>query len=286
MDIKNFVLSYYQNATENFHITRITQPREALHLHSHHYYQVYYVVNGTLLHHVEGSAARLTGGDVFILPPDLPHYIETPTDDADFYSMSFTSDFTKDSNKLILDFLYYLQSENQTIQPKISLNYDDSVFIESLLKRIHGEFSGELPGKNELLKELVSVILSILARVYFEKTAQRLGAEENRQRVMHCIGYVKNHFDEELTLSEMVRLSAMSKTSFCAIFTAITGTSFKDYLNRCRIQRAAELLREGERVSAVCIRCGYSDLSTFYRNFKKHKGVSPHTYREETKPAE
>jgi len=279
MDAKKFVLSYYKNATRNFHITRITAPQEALNLHSHNYFQIYYVIHGTIIHHIKNSSAKLTSGDVFILPPNLPHYIEVPEGNADFYSMSFTPDFFqngKESNKLILDFLYYLKTETaKNIQPKITLIYEDSVFVEVLLKRIIEEFLDKKTGKNEIIKESVSVVLSVFARVYFEETAETLHTEENKQQVMYCVDYIRNHFEEDITLTEIVHLSAMSKTCFCSIFTAITGTSFKEYLNRYRIERAAELIASGEKISVAGSRCGYSDFSTFYRNFKKYMGMSP-----------
>lgn len=287
MDAKKFVLSYYKNATKNFHITRITTPQEALNLHSHNYFQIYYVIRGTILHHVEDSLAKLTTGDVFILPPNLPHYIEVPEGAADFYSMSFTPDFyqnAKDSNKLVLDFLHYLKTETaNNIQPKITLAYEDSVFVEVLLKRIMEEFLDKKTGKNEIIKESVSVVLSVFARVYFEETAETLNVVENKQMVMYCIDYVKDHFDEEITLAEMVHLSAMSKTCFCSIFTAITGTSFKEYLNRYRIERAAELITSGEKVSVAGSYCGYGDFSTFYRNFKKYMGMAPSEFANKIK---
>lgn len=288
MDAKKFVLSYYKNATRNFHITRITTPQEALNLHSHNYFQIYYVIRGTIIHHIKNSSAKLTSGDVFILPPNLPHYIEVPEGNADFYSMSFTPEFFqngKESNKLILDFMYYLKTETaKNIQPKISLIYEDSIFVEVLLKRIIEEFLDEKTGKNEIIKESVSVILSVFARVYFEKTAETLHIEENKQRVMYCVDYIKNHFEEEITLTEMVHLSAMSKTCFCSIFTAITGTTFKEYLNRYRIERAAELIASGEKVSVAGRYCGYGDLSTFYRNFKKYIGMSPSAFANKNRP--
>ena len=282
MNIKKFVLSFYKNATKDFHITRITAPREALTLHSHNYFQIYYIVSGTITHHVENSTAKLTAGEAFILPPNLPHYIEVPNGSADFYSMSFMPEFfhnAKENNKLILDFLYYLHTQaTNCIHPKIALSYEDSVFAEILLKRIAEEFLGDKAGKNEIIKESVSVILSLLARVYFEESAESLHTKANKLLVMHCIGYIENHYNEDLTLATMVRLSTMSQTCFCSIFRSIIGTSFKDYLNRYRIEKAVDFLKEGESVSSVGIRCGYNDLSTFYRNFKKYKGVSPYTY--------
>ena len=119
------------------------------------------------------------------------------------------------------------------------------------------------------------MLLSLFARVYFEKNATALVAKENRKLVMHSIEYIKNHFDEELTLGEIVHRSAMSKTNFCTIFSSVTGIPFKEYLNRYRIERAAELIAAGEKTSVAAVACGYNDFSTFYRNFKKYKDISP-----------
>ncbi len=279
MNVKKFVLSYYKNATNDFYIARISAPKEALHLHSHNYFQVYYVISGSLMHHLENTMAELTAGDIFILPPNQPHYIETHGGEVDFYSLSFMPSYfqtVKEANKLILDFLLYLQTEQtEKIEPKISLSYEDTMFANTLFKRILAEFSDNKTGKQELIKESVSVLLSLFARVYFEENVSVLTAKENRQLVMHSIEYIKNHFDEEITLSEMIRRSAMSKTKFCTLFHSITGMPFKEYLNRYRIERAAELIASGEKISVAGNSCGYGDFSTFYRNFKKYMEMSP-----------
>lgn len=279
LNIKKFVLSYYKNATKDLYVTRISVPKEALNLHSHDYFQIYYIISGKLKHHLESGIAELTAGDVFILPPNQTHYIETQDGEVDFYSLSFMPEYfqsIKEANKLILDFLSYLQREQAgKIEPKISLSYDDAIFVDALIERIMLEFSGNKTGKNEIIKESVSVLLSLFARVYFEENASALVAKENRQLVMHSIEYIKNHFDEKITLSEIVRRSAMSKTNFCTIFNSITGMPFKEYLNSYRIERAAELIASGEKISVAASSCGFSDFSTFYRNFKKYMKRSP-----------
>jgi quercetin dioxygenase-like cupin family protein len=125
MDVKKFVLSYYENATDDFHIARFTAPKEALKPHSHGYFQIYYVVSGRITHHLEGVTADLSAGDIFIIPPDKAHYIETVSGDVDFYSMSFMPDYfksVKEGNKLVLDFLSYLQAASEErIEPKVTL---------------------------------------------------------------------------------------------------------------------------------------------------------------------
>jgi AraC-like DNA-binding protein/quercetin dioxygenase-like cupin family protein len=287
MDTKRFVLSFYKDATGDFHITRITQPREALSLHSHGYYQIYYVSSGRLLHHIENSTAELAAGDVFILPPNVPHYIEKLDDTLSFYSLSFMPDYMagqKESNKLVTDFLYYLTTQPiGDIQPKFTLSYEDMGFAEMLLKRILEEFSQNKTGKDALIRQSVALLLCVLARVYLDEKAQMLTTQESKKLVLYCIEYVNNHFNEDITLQQMVRLSAMSKTCFCAIFKSIVGTSFKDYLNSYRISHATELLLKGGKISEAASRCGYSDLSTFYRNFRKYKGVSPQQFLQEHK---
>ena len=287
MDGKKFVLSYYKNATQDFHITRITSPREALKLHSHDYFQIYCLTGGKLIHHLEKSTAVLVAGDVFILPPNQPHYIEKADEDVDFYSLSFMPGYilnTKGTNGLVQDFLRYLQAQQaRELEPKVSLSYDDSMFTNMLFKRIMTEFSGNKTGKSEMIRECLSVLLSLFARVYFEEHVTAFVAKENRQLVMHSIDYIKNHYSEDITLAEIVHRSAMSKTSFCTIFHSIVGMSFKEYLNRCRIERAAELIAAGEKVGVAGSTCGYSDFSTFYRNFKKYMQMSPSVFANKTR---
>lgn len=279
MDIKKFVLSYYKNATEDFHVTRITCPQEALKLHSHDYFQIYYVVSGKIIHHIEHNYAELCSGDVFILPPNLSHYIEMASEVVDFYSLSFMPEFVQrntESNRMVADFLYYLKTvQPDNIHPKFSFGYEDTFFINLMFERILKEFQENKTGKNDMLKGNVMILLTLFARVYFEEQAEALTTQENKRLVIHCIEYIKTHFNEDITLSNIVHHCGMSKTCFCSLFNSMVGTSFKDYLNQYRINRAVDYLTCGEKLANVCSYCGYNDFSTFYRNFKKYMGVSP-----------
>jgi len=119
MNIKNFVLSYYKNSAENFHIHQVSSSVEAKKPHTHEYFQIYYIVKGSLVHYVESESSRLMQGDMLIIPPKATHYI-SPNADAVFYSFSFMPDFIGDAeNKLAANFLRSLQSD---IRPKISIS--------------------------------------------------------------------------------------------------------------------------------------------------------------------
>jgi len=282
MDIRKFVLSYYSNATEDFYISEITKPRGALSLHSHDYFQIYYIKEGKIVHHLDESSAVLTAGDVFIIPPNLPHYIETASESLRFYSISFMPDFLKDieeGNRFVKDFIHYLcKLAAENVPPSLTLDDEDAIFSDSVVIKIMKEFAGNKIGKDAVIKSLVGLLLSIFARAYFDQKCESITIRSQREAIMHCIAYVNNHFEEEITLEEMAKKSAMSKTAFCTAFSRVVGESFKKYLNRKRVEKAAELIKNGENVCTAARLSGYLNFSTFYRNFVRVFGVSPSEY--------
>ncbi len=283
MDIKKFVLSYYSNATEDFHIKEITKPKEALSLHSHEYYQIYYLKSGRLIHHLGYGCAELKAGDVFIIPPNLPHYIEKASKDVCFYSISFMPGYITEiirSNKFVADFIHCITDlSNEGVEPSLTLRSEDILLADTLVSKIMQEFSGDMTCKDALIKSSLSLLLSIFARAYLDEQFENMRFASEREAILHCLGYIKNHLSEQITLLEMAKRTAMSKTSFCESFRKITGQTFNNYLNRERVEAAAALIKSGKLVFEAAMELGYRDLSTFYRNFKKHFGVSPSEFK-------
>ena len=282
MDVKRFFLSYYGEDNENFYITKITEPKAALNPHSHGYYQIYYLISGRLVHHLEDSEASLSEGEVFILPPDVVHYIEAKGENLAFYAASFMPEYLsemKNSSKLAADFLYYLNTASVgKILPKFNIPSEDVLLVGELFRRMENEFSSKSEGGEEIIKACLSVLVTLFARNYFKQNDGSLYSEQLRRAAEHSVEYINVHFDEPLTLDAMARRVAMSKTSFCRLFKEITGKSFKDYLNEYRIRQAASLISSGEKISAAARRVGFEYFSTFYRNFKKIMGVSATEY--------
>lgn len=64
------------------------------------------------------------------------------------------------------------------------------------------------------------------------------------------------------------------------VFKKVTGTSIASYINARRIEASLHLLREtGCRIIDIAFHVGFDNLTCFYRNFRKHTGVSPVEYR-------
>lgn len=280
MNIKNFVLSYYNNSAENFHIQKVEKAYEAKKPHTHEYFQIYYISKGDLMHFIENNFSKLHQGDMFIIPPGAMHYI-SPEPNTVFYSFSFMPDFLGEvnpNNKLVTLFLRNLLTE-KNILPKVSIDSKDIFYIESIMERMLNEFNYKEFGFSEIIHSYAVLLIAVLARNYFKKNNLPEYFDNSKQFVLHCIEYIENNFTERITLDEISKRSAMSKNSFCELFYNLTGHSFNSYLNICRIKKATEYIKDGYKITAIYGLCGYTDFSTFYRNFKKIMGVSPKEFK-------
>jgi AraC-like DNA-binding protein len=62
-------------------------------------------------------------------------------------------------------------------------------------------------------------------------------------------------------------------------FREIRKQPFNDYLNECRVNHAGQMILNGKAealtVEAIGLMSGFTTRSTFFRAFKKTKGVTP-----------
>lgn len=90
----------------------------------------------------------------------------------------------------------------------------------------------------------------------------------------------ENYSDPNLCVTVVAEYFELSEKTIHTMLRRITGMSFGDYLQQCRMQKAGVLLKEsGLKVGEVGLRCGYSAESTFYRVFKQYYGITPTQFR-------
>jgi YesN/AraC family two-component response regulator len=96
----------------------------------------------------------------------------------------------------------------------------------------------------------------------------------------HALAFVREHFAEPLTLSQVADEARLSRFHFCRLFQRRVGISFRAYLCGLRIARAQALLADRElTVTEVAYAIGFNDLSHFDKVFNRIVGMSPTVYR-------
>lgn len=92
--------------------------------------------------------------------------------------------------------------------------------------------------------------------------------------------FIKENIASELEQEKVAGNFGLSVYYFSRTFKEVTGTNFSDYINKCRIDIAKELLSNGEmNVKEVCFKVGYNDPNYFSKVFKKYEGISPANYK-------
>lgn len=87
-------------------------------------------------------------------------------------------------------------------------------------------------------------------------------------------------FAQPLDVPALAQIAHVSSSHFSRQFRAAFGETPHRYLQRRRVERAMELLRETDQpVTDVCFSVGFNSLGTFSRTFRTIVGESPSDYR-------
>ena len=94
---------------------------------------------------------------------------------------------------------------------------------------------------------------------------------------------MKEHLGQPLTIEQLSNLCHMSKSNLKRIFLRYSGMGVIGYFNRMKINRACELLVQGESVGNTARVLGFSDQNYFSTVFRRITGLSPSAYAKQEK---
>ena len=111
-------------------------------------------------------------------------------------------------------------------------------------------------------------------------TEQFLVTDQHHAVITKAIGYLSAHYSEAVTLSSLAKTVGVHPSYLSALFPQVTGLTFREYLNRIRIERALYLLTNTDYpIMDIAISCGFNDQSYFTKVFKKQTGLTPRQFR-------
>ena len=104
--------------------------------------------------------------------------------------------------------------------------------------------------------------------------------EDRNRRMLSARDTMDRAFAHPLDVPALARVAHVSPAHFSRQFRAVFGETPHRYLQRRRVERAMELLRETDRpVTEICLDVGFNSLGTFSRTFREVVGEPPSAYR-------
>lgn len=126
----------------------------------------------------------------------------------------------------------------------------------------------------------VRLVSAVVARLADVESALAAPSARDQRRITQALRFIEANCDEALPLDALARQAAMSPYHFLRSFRTLVGMTPHQYVLRTRLHRAALLLRGSDRpVASIAFDCGFGDLSTFNRRFRRVMGASPTAYR-------
>lgn len=111
------------------------------------------------------------------------------------------------------------------------------------------------------------------------KMKEELSGKKSHKLISGVRDYIQNYYDQEITLSEIADSLYINRNYLSQLYKKVTGETFVTYLNKFRIEKAKQLLREQHyMVYEVSEMVGYQNPTYFSQVFKSITGVSPSEY--------
>src|SRR5436305_5398432 len=105
-------------------------------------------------------------------------------------------------------------------------------------------------------------------------------AEDRNRRMLRARDTMDRAYAQPLDVQALAQVARVSPAHFSRQFRATFGETPHAYLQRRRVERAMELLRETDRsVTEICFDVGFNSLGTFSRTFRSVVGEPPSGYR-------
>ncbi|MBR5543789.1 MAG: AraC family transcriptional regulator [Oscillospiraceae bacterium] len=265
-------------------------------LHRHTYIQINYVNRGKGVHIINNKRIDIAKGDVFIIPPYVPHVIfPGDNDNLEIFEFEFSVDFVLPAHENIedaasyLDFAYlepFIVMEEQ-VKPSFTLNEKAQIKIESILNEALREFEERSPGYLLVVKALLLKLLVITGREFsseirgteFEKILNKY-----KKIVSAAMEYIQLNYNKNISLKELSDEVNYSRSRFSYLFKSVAGQTFVEYLNSVRIDRAIDLLNNSDKsITDISYEVGFNTISNFNKTFKHLTGYTPRNYRKNIK---
>ena len=222
-------------------------------------YLIMFIRSGSLNVRLEGREGKAEKNQVVLLDCRAPHAYWC-TEETEFLWFHFNGCNTAGYTKFLWD-----KFGSTIITPEEPERIEK--YLEQMFRYLQAESTNE-----HLISLQISKILAWLASA--EETA--FGSKLFDPVIRH----IKEHFDEEIMLDDLMEICGLSKSYFIREFKKQVGSTPHEYLLAYRLRQAKQMLQTSRQsIEEIAEACGFNSTSHFARAFKKENRMTPTDFR-------
>ncbi len=267
------------------YITTLSDLHPLVPAHWHEEAELTLITEGSCTYQIHLETYEAETGDILFLPPTILHSV----------SVSFGKQMRSDTYVFHMGFLGADSADICAVRYLVPITRQDLILpflikkehpaydrMLNIFRQINKAYENELPGRELIIKSLLLQAIGILIPYAKESAVHAHGDDEYTSKLKQVLEYIGEHYTEELTISQLSKLCFFSEYHFMRFFKKYTGTSCLEYIKNMRLEQAARLFSQGKsNILEVSLSSGFSNLSYFYREFKKKYGMTPKKFIEE-----
>ena len=240
--------------------------------HSHQEIELDYVLSGSLMLSIAGQRYQMEQGDILLINSGKLHAWREAAGCLLCRLMINYSSVCRVVGKYHISF--WCNS--------VSNGFHDTDALRDVLNQLIKEFHVSGDGESFAMTSLKYRVLDILVSEHLLPGNESLSDVED-DRIREVLDQVNISYSEHISLSEIAGRMFMSESYLSRMFKNAVGISFKEYVNRARLEYAVEsILYSSKSIAEISEDCGFSNPSAFNKLFKKTYGCAPTEYRKNT----
>lgn len=259
--------------------------------HQHPSIEIMYVINGHC--HIEllpaGASApvlfQMKKGEFIMLDGKVPHRLLVKEEGG---CRMLNVEFTFQCSKRVLPTISELAAQSEElayllrhIGAYVVLRDVDEVY--AALKGLVLELDQQLEQGSLKQELLFTQLMLLIAGLYRASADSPPRASAAQHYVRQVQSYIQQHYDGTLSVQQLAKYVNVHPNYLQRVFRAETGMTIIHYLNQFRLDKAKMLLRETDiAMSDICEFVGINSRQYFHELFKKHTGLTPIQYREQS----
>lgn len=185
--------------------------------------------------------------------------------------------------------LYLLRSfreRNERYKGQIQLGHNSLKRIMTIFNAIERETAAQdtdsWPCRS---RSFLIEILFLIAKIMSENPLpDHTLLETSDDDIERAIRYLHHNYQNDITISDLVRVCDVNRTTLAERFSHETGFTIKTYLNRLRVNIAMTMIHDTDLpIQEIAYRTGFNDITNFGRVFRKFTAQSPSEYRDQSR---
>ena len=260
--------SLYEDGSLYFdHATNDSPTAEQYKPHSHTLCELIFFKTGNISYSVDGRVYRLSRNTLVISRPFAVHSIVV--DGSEPYERY---DILFDLSSLPYDILKKLPDQLDV------LNFEGRSSVAGLFGKLDFYYA-RLCGieRGRMLSHIVEEIL-INAAIEAGENVAPVG--QANEVVAAAVAYIEEHLTTLSGIDELCGELYITKSHLHHLFREHLGISPKKFITSKRLAMAQREILAGGRPTEVCVRCGFSDYSAFWRAYTARFGKNPSARRQ------